>query len=99
MTKDNPEYCKHGTYIGPWWGPDYLCYWCEEGIDPPPPRKYKEIGRYQKYGHDVLTAQELNRLTEDLEGCTSRGHNLGNEGIKLYFDEETLQWVLKEVIE
>lgn len=25
------EYCVHGTYIGTWWGPDYLCGACEDG--------------------------------------------------------------------
>jgi hypothetical protein len=30
---DNPnQYCKHGTFIGSWWGPDYLCGWCEDGV-------------------------------------------------------------------
>lgn len=24
-------HCKHGTYIGYWDGPDYLCQWCESG--------------------------------------------------------------------
>ena len=25
------DYCEHGTYVGSWWGPDYLCGGCEEG--------------------------------------------------------------------
>lgn len=25
------HYCEHGTYIGSWAGPDYLCPWCEDG--------------------------------------------------------------------
>jgi hypothetical protein len=29
---DNSQYCVHGTFIGSWWGPDYLCGWCEDGI-------------------------------------------------------------------
>ncbi len=24
-------YCKHGTYIGTWDGPDYMCNFCENG--------------------------------------------------------------------
>lgn len=24
-------HCKHGTYIGTWDGPDYLCQYCESG--------------------------------------------------------------------
>lgn len=26
------EHCKHGTYVGGWAGPDYLCGYCEDGI-------------------------------------------------------------------
>lgn len=26
------EYCKHGTFIGNWAGPDYMCGPCEDGI-------------------------------------------------------------------
>ena len=33
---DDPgQYCSHGTFIGSWWGPDYLCYYCETGEEPP----------------------------------------------------------------
>ena len=31
-TSDPRQHCQHGTFIGSWWGPDYLCGWCEEGI-------------------------------------------------------------------
>lgn len=26
---DSKQYCKHGTFIGSWWGPDILCIQCE----------------------------------------------------------------------
>lgn len=30
---DNPlYYCKHGTFIGDPYGPDYMCWACEEGL-------------------------------------------------------------------
>ena len=29
---DPKQRCEHGTFIGSWWGPDYLCHWCEDGI-------------------------------------------------------------------
>ena len=28
---DPSQYCRHGTFIGSWWGPDYLCGACEMG--------------------------------------------------------------------
>jgi hypothetical protein len=30
---DASQYCRHGTWIGSWWGPDYLCPRCEMGDD------------------------------------------------------------------
>jgi hypothetical protein len=30
---DSSQYCKHGTFIGSWWGPDLLCVYCETGDD------------------------------------------------------------------
>ena len=29
---DPRQYCQHGTWIGSWWGPDYLCGACESGV-------------------------------------------------------------------
>lgn len=26
-------YCRHGSYLGTWYGPDYLCGACEDGVD------------------------------------------------------------------
>jgi hypothetical protein len=28
---DSSQYCKHGRFIGSWWGPDILCGACEAG--------------------------------------------------------------------
>lgn len=28
---DENQYCKHGKFIGSWWGPDILCGYCEVG--------------------------------------------------------------------
>jgi hypothetical protein len=28
---DDGQYCRHGTFIGSWWGPDLLCIQCECG--------------------------------------------------------------------
>lgn len=40
---DDPrQRCKHGTFIGSWWGPDYLCGQCESGDPDPTPSSLKE---------------------------------------------------------
>lgn len=28
---DSSQYCEHGRFIGSWWGPDYMCGYCEMG--------------------------------------------------------------------
>lgn len=28
---DPRQYCKHGVFIGSWWGPDLMCGRCESG--------------------------------------------------------------------
>lgn len=30
---DPSQYCRHGTFIGSWWGPDYMCHMCEMGYE------------------------------------------------------------------
>ena len=29
-TDDSRQYCRHGRFVGSWWGPDYLCGECED---------------------------------------------------------------------
>lgn len=29
---DPAQYCVHGNWVGSWWGPDYLCGYCEDGV-------------------------------------------------------------------
>jgi hypothetical protein len=40
---DDSQYCRHGTFIGSWWGPDYLCQWCELGEEPPTLEEIEEM--------------------------------------------------------
>jgi hypothetical protein len=35
-------HCEHGTFVGGWDGPDYLCQWCEDGVAL---EEYQAIGR------------------------------------------------------
>lgn len=39
------QHCEHGTFIGSWWGPDILCWACEEGITPEEFAEYQETMR------------------------------------------------------
>ena len=38
---DDRQYCRHGSFIGSWWGPDLLCHWCESGEEPPTPAEQR----------------------------------------------------------
>tara|TARA_Y100001949_G_scaffold162077_1_gene154904 strand:- start:76 stop:552 length:477 start_codon:yes stop_codon:yes gene_type:complete len=29
---DPSQRCEHGTFTGSWWGPDYMCGMCEDGV-------------------------------------------------------------------
>lgn len=34
-TSDPRQHCRHGKFIGSWWGPDILCGQCESGDEDP----------------------------------------------------------------
>jgi hypothetical protein len=42
------HYCIHGTYIGTWCGPDYICGWCEEGWTVAEMREAHEAARLRE---------------------------------------------------
>ncbi len=41
---DDSQHCKHGTFIGSWWGPDLMCWFCEEGVSD---QEYAEYRQHQ----------------------------------------------------
>lgn len=41
--QDDAQRCIHGTFIGSWWGPDYLCQYCEDGTTI---EEFEAIGHY-----------------------------------------------------
>jgi hypothetical protein len=45
---DDSQYCIHGTFIGSWWGPDYLCGWCEDGVSVAEMHAYYRTQRERK---------------------------------------------------
>lgn len=49
---DSNQRCKHGTFIGSWWGPDYLCGLCEMGAD------YHAHVDYTLYSLSIVTDGE-----------------------------------------
>ncbi len=55
--RNTPEYCEHGTYVGSWWGPDYLCGGCEEGYT------ITNLDAYRR-GLQVARNWEIERLSE-----------------------------------
>jgi hypothetical protein len=55
---DDSQYCIHGTFIGSWWGPDYMCGWCEEGASVAEVRAFYRRQRDQKV-LDVLKIRTI----------------------------------------
>jgi|SRR5688572_16722312 hypothetical protein len=54
-TDDPSQYCKpHGVFVGSWWGPDYMCPYCEEGLTA---RQY-----YKLMDHQARLAKRKRRL-------------------------------------
>lgn len=45
---DSSQYCRHGSLIGSWWGPDLLCGACESGISD---RAYERVGLQNAVHH------------------------------------------------
>lgn len=53
---DESQYCKHGTFIGSWWGPDVLCGYCEDGTTD---AEYREIMESRRHAALVTMANAL----------------------------------------
>lgn len=49
---DNSQYCIHGTFIGSWWGPDYLCGYCEDGVSL---EEFEKAQAYRRENCGILT--------------------------------------------
>lgn len=70
---DDPLYCKHGTYVGDPYGPDYMCGPCEDGVTDYEMALYwaKEQfrSRAKAYMHDLvyraIATDEFKALCED----------------------------------
>lgn len=62
---DPRQYCAHGTFIGSWWGPDYMCYWCETGETPPTPEEQARIELNSRLERGRRKEQEFDDLTKN----------------------------------
>jgi hypothetical protein len=80
--------CKHGTYIGDPYGPDYLCYWCEIGEDPPirTTRKLNEWAMGELKGRPDAWQEVL----EILEHLSADGISGDRGNLELHTDAERL---------
>ena len=92
---DSSQRCKHGTFIGSWWGPDYLCGACEMGEDWEPPEPEPEC-EWIDHGHDMdgshaaFGCPELARHSVELEDATDYWHmNLCSRHMAALFDTDT----------
>lgn len=74
---DPRQRCPHGTFIGSWWGPDYLCGYCEDGVTV---KEYEAMRAWQSVyqlkaqleKNTAILAQSLMR--KSVEMVRRRGH-------------------------
>lgn len=62
-------HCKHGTFIGHWAGPDYMCFYCEMGVSD---EEYAEIlaereAARKKHEHALKGLWVLRRMSRRYE--------------------------------
>jgi hypothetical protein len=77
---EHSRYCKHGTYIGDPYGPDYMCHWCEMGQEPPK-LKITKIGDF-RINTDLPRSKEVNEFIDVLESLVVDGC-IGETGLKI----------------
>lgn len=62
---DPSQYCKHGTFIGSSWGPDYLCSACESGYEPAiawMERRARRTRHMKSHGKDRIGTKTVREL-------------------------------------
>lgn len=71
---DPNQYCRHGNFIGSWWGPDILCGNCEMGEDPTLQEmldqydeRIRKLNEHIKYARDIAT-YSLDVINTDSNG-------------------------------
>lgn len=72
--EDPNQYCRHGSFIGSWWGPDILCMNCEIDEDPtlnemirPFDKKVEDVEKYIQYLKDIIL-HTIEIIDNDLDG-------------------------------
>lgn len=50
-------HCEHGTFVGGWAGPDYMCHWCEDGVS---------LAEYQSLLHDYAERRRRYRRVQQV---------------------------------
>lgn len=58
---DERQRCKHGTFIGSWWGPDHLCHYCEMGYDTLTPITFVRVGTFMQDSDGHLSLADPQR--------------------------------------
>lgn len=88
---DSSQFCRHGTFIGSWWGPDYMCGWCESGEEPPTPAEQRAMDLEWA----DATAARFDKLVTDLaeiRRTAAKQHNFGQMATWLLDFAEVGDW-------
>jgi len=82
-------HCKHGTFVGGWAGPDYMCGYCEDGISD------EDFAAMTKQWHEDLEKKTAARarweqLVKDNEGGAAR-----DEILLAFLQSEEGKWLFR----
>jgi hypothetical protein len=63
---DPSQYCIHGTWIGSWWGPDYLCGYCEMGVTVKEMQIAAKRAKKRRAVREMQEYEKIRKLMQDM---------------------------------
>jgi hypothetical protein len=83
-------HCKHGTFVGGWAGPDYMCGYCEDGITD---EDYAEMLAERRV-HDAKVRAAKERWAELNAAIESKGKDAWPEA-EAFLKSEEGKWLFR----
>jgi hypothetical protein len=65
-------YCRHGNYVGGS-GIDYMCRWCEDGVEPPPPEPRVDLIFASRGNAGIMSGMSMIAARQLLYVCKDTG--------------------------
>ena len=88
-------HCVHGTFVGNWAGPDYMCGYCESGMTA---EEYEEEKRYWAEANEKrrLAREQWDAINREIETLvTQEDKDAMWIRAKAFLDSDEGQWLFK----